>query len=253
MLLLAAWLVPPLAPLARRYEFVEALQFVTFAVAVPALVVIGAPWRFLGLASREPRSFDDDGRLVPSETPPGVVDRLAEARPHHPEPLRSCVFAALYLGGAIIWRTPLGVDAVARHGWLAGVEALTLLVAGAGLWLELVESPPLTPRLSRPHRVALAAISMWIVWILAYVVGLSHASWYPAYVHHAGTGLSVSADQQLTTGAMWLVSGCAFVPVVFSNLFRWLQSEEDPDQMLHQLVRQERRRGRALHPGQPGR
>jgi cytochrome c oxidase assembly factor CtaG len=127
---------------------------------------------------------------------------------------------------------------------------VTLLVAGIGIWLELVESPPLVPRLSRPNRVALAAVCMWTIWILAYLVGLSHVAWYHAYLHHPGQGLSLSADQQLTTGTMWLVSGCAFIPVIFWNLVRWLQSEEDPDEEMHALVRLERTRGRPLDSGQ---
>jgi cytochrome c oxidase assembly factor CtaG len=220
-LFLIAWLVPPLGPLARRYESVEALQFSFFAVVVPALAVSGAPW-----ARWEPAA------------------RLADGRRRHPEALRTGVFAGLFLAGAIVWRTPLAVDALAQRPWLVVLEGATLVAVGIGLWLELVESPPLVPRLPRPGRVALAALSMWTIWILAYLVGLSHASWYHAYPHHPGSGLSLSADQQLTTGLLWLVSGCAFVPVVFWNLIRWLQAEEDPDQELHHLVRQERMRGR---------
>ena len=48
---------------------------------------------------------------------------------------------------------------------------------------------------------------------------------------------------------MWFISGCAFVPVVFWNLIRWLQSEEDPDEELHRLLRQERIRGRTVDGG----
>jgi cytochrome c oxidase assembly factor CtaG len=157
----------------------------------------------------------------------------------------------LFLGAAVVWRIPATVDALARHPWLVAVEAVSLIGLSGGLWLELVESPPLTPRLSRPSRVALAAVVMWAIWILAYLVGLSHASWYHAYSHHAGSGLSLSADQQLTTGVMWFVSGCAFVPVVFWNLIRWLQAEEDPDEEMHRLVRTERIRGRTVDGGSP--
>ncbi len=248
LLLLIVWLVPPLGTWARRYEFVEALQFACFAVVVPALAAVGAPWRLLGLASREPLEPDDDGNPLTSAVP-GPMDRLADGRRHHASATRSVAFAALYLGGAIVWRSSLGVNALVRTPWLMAVEAVTLLVVGLGLWLELVESPPLSPRLSRPNRLALAAVSMWIIWILAYVVGLSHASWYHAYLHHAGSGLSLSADQQFTTGMLWFVSACAFVPVVFWNLIRWLQAEEDPDEELLHLVRQERIRGRTLGPG----
>lgn len=38
-------LVPPVGTYARRYVFAEALQFTVFATVVPALIVLGAPWR----------------------------------------------------------------------------------------------------------------------------------------------------------------------------------------------------------------
>ena len=119
--------------------------------------------------------------------------------------------------------------------------------AGVGLWLELVESPPFSPRLARPKRIALAAVDMWTIWVTAYLVGLSHASVYPSYAHVAGRDLSVSADQALTTGILWLASLCAFIPVIFSNLVRWLRSDEDPDDALYRLVR-DQRRGATEHP-----
>lgn len=247
--LLVACVVPPLSTQARRYEFVEAAQFCLLAIVVPALLVLGAPWRRLGLASPFVPAPDADGPTAESLAAMGAMDRLAAGRRRHPEAVRSTCFAGLYLAGAVAWRIPPAVNSLARDPWLLAVEVLTLVPVGMGLWLELVDSPPLTPRLSRPHRVALAAVSMWAIWVLAYLVGLSHASWYHAYAHHAGTGFSLSADQQLTTGLMWFISGCAFIPVVFWNLIRWLQSEEDPDEELHHLVRQERIRGRTLEGG----
>ena len=39
----------PAESYARQYAFVETLQFVIFAVAAPALLVLGGPWRFLRL------------------------------------------------------------------------------------------------------------------------------------------------------------------------------------------------------------
>lgn len=252
IVLLVLCLVPPLATEARRYEFAEAIQYSILGVVIPALVAIGAPWRRLGLSSREVRGVPEttrtEGALAAGAAPTtsglGPVDRLAAGRRRHPEALRSACFFVLYLAGAILWRIPASVNALIRHPWLLAVEAVTLVVLGTGLWLELVESPPLVPRLSRPHRVALAAVSMWAIWVLAYLVGLSHASWYHAFTHHAGVGLSLSADQQLSTGMMWFISGCAFIPVVFWNLIQWLQSEEDPDEELHHLLRVERLRGR---------
>ena len=249
LVLLVLCLVPPVVTLGRRYEFVEAIQFSLLIVVVPALLAIGAPWRRLRLASSDLPTPDADGKALGVEANLRPVDRLAQGRRRHPEAIRSAGFAALYLVGAVLWRIPPSVNGLERHPWLVVVEAATLVPVGLGLWLELVESPPLMPRLSRPHRVALAAVSMWTIWVLAYLVGLSHASWYHAYVHHAGSGLSLSADQQLATGMMWFISGCAFIPVVYWNLIRWLQSEEDPDEELYRLVRQERIRGRTVEGG----
>ena len=56
-------------------------------------------------------------------------------------------------------------------------------------------------------------------------------------------GLSLVADQQITAGVMWAVASACFVPVIFFNLFQWLHGEEDPDEALQRLVREERRRG----------
>jgi cytochrome c oxidase assembly factor CtaG len=247
VILLVGCLVPPCSFYARRYEFVEALQFSLLAAAVPALVVAGSPWRRLGLAARRP---PEESQM---DVPPGrrrLMDELAQGRRRHPGTLRSAVFGSVFLVVVTLWRIPPSVNALARHPWLVGVEAVTLLAAGVGLWLELIESPPLSPRLSRPNRVALAAVSMWVVWILAYLVGLSHGSWYVAYSHQPGHGFSLAADQQLTTGTMWLAFGAAFIPVIFSNLIRWLQSEEDPDEAMQALVRLERTRGRTWGGGQ---
>ena len=50
VLAVAVSLVPPVATLARQYVFVESAQFVLFAIVAPALIVLGAPWRFLRLS-----------------------------------------------------------------------------------------------------------------------------------------------------------------------------------------------------------
>ena len=42
--LVVAVVVPPLFELARRYEVAEAVQFSVLAMAVPALIALGAPW-----------------------------------------------------------------------------------------------------------------------------------------------------------------------------------------------------------------
>ncbi len=240
VVLLVGALVPPLSTVARRVEVLEALQFALLAIGVPALVALGAPWRLLGVAAGNAGVADREGVAVLER--PGAADRAATARRRHPELTRSVAYLVVDVALVVAWRIPPSVDALARHGWLSLLEAVTLVTAGVGLWLELVESPPFSPRLARPKRIALAAVAMWTIWVTAYLVGLSHASVYPSYDHVVGRDLSVSADQALTTGLLWLASLGAFIPVIFSNLVLWLRSDEDPDDALYRLLR-DRRRG----------
>ena len=197
-----AVLVGPLASSARTSELSNALQFAVLALAVPALVVLGAPWRALGplrrwAASRGARTRRSSGFFV-----------------------LGCEVAAV-----VAWRTPAAVRAVAQSRWLLGVEAVTLLVAGVALWLELVASAPMVPSTSASRRIVLATVAMWTVWIVAYVAGMSHGQGYPGF-HHQPGGLSGVADKQLATALLWVAAAAAYVPVVFANLFAWLRDEE---------------------------
>jgi cytochrome c oxidase assembly factor CtaG len=219
LVLVVAAVVPPLATLGRRYDFVEACQFDLLAVAVPALLAVGAPWNGSDLARR-----------------------LAAGRRRHPERLRSLAFLVIACGTSIAWRTPPLVDAVTRHSWLLAAEAATLVPAGIGLWLELVESPPLSPRSPRPLRAALAAVAMWALWVTAYAVGFSKGQVYVVF-SHPESWLSAASDQELATAIVWFAALCAFVPVAFFNLVRFLQASEEPDEELRRLVREEARRG----------
>jgi len=92
--------------------------------------------------------------------------------------------------------------------------------------------------------MVVAAVAMWATWVVAYLLGFSHVSWFPAYHHRAGHGLSLVADQALATGILWAAAGLTFVPVVFVNLIRWLSHDEDPDEELRRLTKTEMRRQR---------
>ncbi len=222
--------LPPIWSAAHRYEFVESVQFAIFAFAVPALLVVGGRWRGLGRGG-------DRGPLWRR------LEALESGRRRHPYLWRSAAFAAVDVLLVILWRTPSWVDALARHSWLVGIEAVSLVTAGVGLWLELVACAPLSPRLARPWRAVLAAACLWATWILVYAIGFSHVAWYRAF-HHASL-MSTSMDQELATGVVWFAAACAFVPVVFSDVMGWLKSEEDPDAELRKVVRAARRSGRA--------
>jgi cytochrome c oxidase assembly factor CtaG len=223
--LIALVLTPPLAGWARQYDWAEAFQFVVLALVSPALFVAGAPWDRIGL-----------GRLALA---------LADGRRRHPERLRSFALVAAALACMVTWRLPAVVNWLRSEGWPLALETVSLGTAGVVLWLECITSPPLVPRSTRPVRMALCALSMWTVWVLAYLVAMSRGDWYQAYHHNAG--LSLAMDQQLAAAVMWVVAGACFIPLVFWQLMQWLRSEEDPDEELHRLVREERRRALPPH------
>ena len=226
VLLILLSLVPPAGSFARRYVSAESLQFAVFATVVPALLVLGAPWRlpFLRRFSGRPGS-----------------GRSPEGRRRGSGFARGAVVLLVFMGTVTAWRLPATVNALATQPGLAVAEMITLVAAGCALWLELVESPPLLPRLSRPLRAAFAALGMWTIWILAYILGFSHVAWFPAYVHPGG--LSPVPDQEIATGIMWAVSAVCFVPVVFVTALAWLKDSEDPDEELRAIVRAQPRAG----------
>jgi cytochrome c oxidase assembly factor CtaG len=144
------------------------------------------------------------------------------------------------------------MDALASHPLLVLPELITLLAVGTGLWLELVSSPPLSPRLPRPHRAAVAALAMWSTWAAAYVLGLSNHPVFHGY-DPAGGALSAVADQQLTVGLVWAVSAFCFVPVVFVALLTWLSASDNPDEELQRLARDDRQHPVVRGWGRPAR
>jgi cytochrome c oxidase assembly factor CtaG len=244
VLAVAVCLVPPLATLARQHVYAESIQFLVFAMVGPALIVLGAPWRFLRLGRAGPGTpAGTAAGGTAAGTPPvtGPVDRLAAAREQRGSFLRASVFLVAFFGACLVWRLPPVMDALARHPALIAAELVTLLAVGIALWLELVASPPLAPRLPNPQRAAVAALAMWSTWAVAYALGFANHAVFHGY-DAAGSGLSAIADQQITVGLVWAVSGCCFIPVVFVTMLSWLKDNDDPDEELQRMARDERQR-----------
>lgn len=234
VVIVLASLLPPGGTEARRYVFAESLQFALFAIVVPALVVLGAPWRLAPL-SRD------------------LASRMAATRRDRPAFLRAAAYLVVFAGMSAAWRVPALVDPLARQPGLAVLELATLLVAGTGLWLEIAQSPPLAPRIARWQRAVIAMLAMWTIWVLAYLLGFSSVAWYPAYRHIAGHGLSTLADQQIATGTLWAVAACCFLPVIFYSAITWLRDTEDPNDELRDIVRRTRHPGWASGSPRPSR
>jgi len=233
ILVLIIAIVPPMWNWSLRYEFVQAIQFCLFGFAAPALFAVGAPW--LGFRhSLEPASLDNQ---------PAWFRRWNARRVREKAQFRVLSAATAVIIASIFWRVAPVVNALVHHSWLVPVEALTLFVSSVFLMVELVESPPLAPGISRPYRIGVTAVVMWCAWIVAYLAGMSHDSWYTAFHHVAGSGISASADQQFSAGFVWFLTAAVFVPIIFWNLIHWLQTEEDPNEEIIKLFRQEREHG----------
>ena len=188
----ATAVLPPVGSESRRLLWVEGLQFVLLAAVVPALTALSLP---------------------------------AGWRPLHRGRGWLTSVAVLEVAVIVAWRVPSAVDGIAGHPWLVLVEGACLLAAGTALWSTLLAGAPLSEGSPPyPSRMAIAAVVMWSVWVLAYLVGFSHATWYRAYT--GSSGLSVRADQQLTTGVLWAGAALAFIPVIFWCLWEWLSPEK---------------------------
>ena len=223
--LIAVAMLPPVETLARRYLFVESIQFCLLSMAGPALIVLGAPWRVLRLSRG--RAEEPAGRPLQAGAHLEFADRLAAGRRRRPSFVRAAGFLAWWVGVCLCWRLPPVLDALARHPALSLAELATLVAAGVGLWLELVNSPPLAPRLTRPPRAAIAALAIWSIWVIAYVLGFAGRAVVHAY-DSLGSSLSTVADQEITVFVLWLAAACCFVPVIFASLLTWLRDGADP-------------------------
>jgi len=210
----AAVLLPPAGTAARHYVFAQALQYAVLAVVVPALLVLGAPWRF---------------------GPAGLVGRLAIARSHRTRTARTWLVLIAFLVVALAWRLPAAVNALVPNPALTIGQAATLICAGCALWLELAASPPLLPRTTRPQRAAFAALPMWAIWASGYVMGFSGTTWFSALAHSPGHGLGTLADQEIAAFVLFAIPGLSFVPVIYVSLLTWLRDGSDPDDEMRQV------------------
>ena len=136
--LVVACLVPPLSVLARRYLFVESIQFCVFALAAPALVALGATLR-LGAPGAEGLLTRGAGRLAPC--PAGVRHRWT------PFVALSYLIAWVVLG--VFWRLPSVLDGLARHPVLvlpeAGVAFAPVVFTVLLNWLKESSEPRAGP------------------------------------------------------------------------------------------------------------
>jgi putative membrane protein len=219
LLLALLAVVSPMGYWSYRFIWVRNLQDVVLAIVAPALIVLGAPWlplsRGLGLSGRL-RRLERSGQ---AEDEAGqVVQPGWQAVPI----LVTVAFCALWW----VWHLPGPFDAAVTSSVVYAAEVVTYLAVGILFWLQIVESPPLRPRLAPLNRVALvvgAAASCTVLGLIrVYGPGLA----YPAYLG-LGHGLaSVVAYQQVGGAILWVIPLIPFSIVAVALVVRWLKDEE---------------------------
>src|SRR5258708_19797637 len=89
-------LVPPGGTAASQHVFAQAVQFAVLAIAAPALVVLGAPWRLLA------------GLLGKGGT--NLAHRVAIARSHRRSRARPLIILMTFIVVALARRLPLALN-----------------------------------------------------------------------------------------------------------------------------------------------
>jgi cytochrome c oxidase assembly factor CtaG len=248
LLLALLAVVSPMGYWSYRFIWVRNLQDVVLAIAAPALIVLGAPWRpvreGLGLGGRLNRPDQRTAGAVGGEEP--ATDQPAGDEPAGGEPagneaavgeapgrtwppgwqavpiLVTVVFCAIWW----LWHLPAPFDAALRSSALYAVEVVSYLTAGILLWLQLIESPPLRPQLAPLRRVVLVLAVATSGTVLGLIRVYSAGLVYPAYLGFRHHVLSVVADQQVGGAVLWVIPLVPLSVLAVALAIGWLQDEE---------------------------
>jgi cytochrome c oxidase assembly factor CtaG len=239
LLLALLAVVSPMGYWSYRFIWVRNLQDVVLAIAAPALIVLGAPWRplrqGLGLDGRlnrpDQRTAGDEaaGDEAAGDEPAGDEPAGGESAGRTWPPgwravpiLVTVVFCAIWW----LWHLPAPFDAALRSSALYAVEVVSYLTAGILLWLQLIESPPLRPQLAPLRRVVLVLAVATSGTVLGLIRVYSAGLVYPAYLGFRHDVLSVVADQQVGGAVLWVIPLVPLSVLAVALAIGWLQDEE---------------------------
>jgi cytochrome c oxidase assembly factor CtaG len=197
------------------------LQHVVLTAAAPPLLLLGAPLMplFRGL----PLGFR---RLLARRAlrlPRAVYSALRLLR----RPVPIFVLANVDL---VVWHVPALYDLTLRSTVVHYTEHALFLVLGLLFWAQVLDSPPVHPKLDGLWRAVYLTGAAAVGWMLALVFALAQHPLYHAYasVQHRPGGLSALTDQQLAAGVMLGVGSIPYSIAVFVCLYEWLDDERQP-------------------------
>jgi putative membrane protein len=203
---------------AHELLWAHMLQHVVLMSVAPPLIVLGAPWipvwRGLPLGLRRPLARFAVGL-------PGIV-RAGFRSLRNPY-----VVFALASVDLAVWHLPVLYDLALRSNAVHYTEHALFVALGLLFWLQVLDSPPLHPRLTALWRAGYATAGAATGWLLALVLALAPTPIYSAYASlaHRPGGISALADQQFAAGVMIGIGAIPFSVAVFVLIYQWLDED----------------------------
>jgi cytochrome c oxidase assembly factor CtaG len=140
----------------------------------------------------------------------------------------------LFVADLAVWHVPVLYGLTLRNQTVHDLEHLSFLVLAVLFWAQVIESPPLRPRLSEAWRVGYVTLAATACWVLAMVLAFAPSPLYVGYESLGSRpgGISAMSDQQLAAGIMWGPGSIPFAIFVFLALYRWLGGRTTTTPML---------------------
>ncbi|HEY4811209.1 MAG TPA: cytochrome c oxidase assembly protein, partial [Solirubrobacteraceae bacterium] len=220
LLVLLIAVVSPIEYHGYDYFYLHMIQHLLLLLAVPSLLVAGAPWQPLLLAPplrlrvRAYRAILHQRWTRPLR----AGARLLVSAP---------VAVAAFNIVMVAWQIPGPFNLSETNGTVHSLMNASMLLVGVLFWLQILASPPLHVRMSPAGQAIALVVTNFVMFILAMSMSLfTHHSWYSVYNHVPGVGISPFGDQQIGAGLLWVCGDFWAVPAFVFAMRRLIAREE---------------------------
>jgi len=213
----------PVERFADELFWVHMVQHLLLLTVAAPLFALAAPWTLpLRLLRPAPRR--------------GVVAWWRGARSTRPLRVGAAflaVPAAAWIAfnlNLVVWHVPAAFDLTLRSEPVHDLEHLLFLGLGVLFWIQVIDSPPLRPRLGQLQRAIYVGAAAVVGWALSIALTLAPSALYAPYGELAARpeGVSALTDQRLAAGVMLVPGSIAFAIAAALALTRWL-AKDGPD------------------------
>lgn len=220
---LVTLLIAVVSPIEYRgydYFYVHMIQHLLLLLAVPSLIVAGAPWQPLMLAPPLPLRRRAYRAILHQRwaRPLRAFARLSVSAP---------VAVVAFNTVMVAWQIPGPFNLSETSGTVHSLMNASMLLVGVLFWLQIIASPPLQVRMSPAGQAIALVLTNFVMFILAMSMSLfTHHSWYSVYDHVPGVGIPPFGDQQIGAGLLWVCGDFWAVPAFVFAMRRLIAREE---------------------------